>query len=112
MGGTTTDIAMVLDGKPVKRDGGISIGKWDTFVDSAFIHTLGLGGDSRVRICLLYTSSFPYPGGRKRKPPGLEKEDPRSSVFRSGLLQRQRAVLDFKTERRRMEAGRASSGGV
>ena len=50
MGGTTTDIAMVLDGKPVKRDGGISIGKWDTFVDSAFIHTLGLGGDSRVRI--------------------------------------------------------------
>lgn len=50
MGGTTTDIAMVLGGKPVKRDGGISIGKWDTFVNSAFIHTLGLGGDSRIHI--------------------------------------------------------------
>lgn len=48
MGGTTTDIAMVRDGAPVKVSDGVSIGKWSTFVDSVYIHTFGLGGDSRI----------------------------------------------------------------
>ena len=50
MGGTTTDIALVKKGVPVKGDGGVSIGKWDTFVDSVYIHTIGLGGDSWVKL--------------------------------------------------------------
>ncbi|MGI5894112.1 MAG: hydantoinase/oxoprolinase family protein [Candidatus Merdivicinus sp.] len=50
MGGTTTDIAIVRNGVPVKGDGGVSIGKWDTFVDSVYIHTIGLGGDSWIRL--------------------------------------------------------------
>lgn len=50
MGGTTTDIALVKNGLPVKGDGGVSIGKWDTFVDSVYIHTIGLGGDSWIRL--------------------------------------------------------------
>lgn len=47
MGGTTTDIAIVRNGNPVKTDG-VTIGKWDTFVQSVYIHTFGLGGDSRI----------------------------------------------------------------
>lgn len=50
MGGTTTDIAIVKDGTPVKVTDGVTIGKWSTFVNSVLIHTFGLGGDSRIHI--------------------------------------------------------------
>lgn len=48
MGGTTTDIAMVKDGIPVKAEDGVSIGKWKTLVKSVQVDTVGLGGDSIV----------------------------------------------------------------
>ncbi|MCL2771745.1 MAG: hydantoinase/oxoprolinase family protein [Oscillospiraceae bacterium] len=49
MGGTTTDIAIVKDGTPLKSNDGINIGKWRTFVKGIYIDTFGLGGDSAVR---------------------------------------------------------------
>jgi len=51
MGGTTTDIALVKNGVPVKANNGVSIGKWKTFVDGIYIKTFGLGGDSAVHYC-------------------------------------------------------------
>ena len=48
MGGTTTDIALVKDGYPVKVLDGVSVGKWKTFVDGIYIKTFGLGGDSAI----------------------------------------------------------------
>lgn len=48
MGGTTTDIALVRNGSPVRASGGVSIGKWRTFVNGLYIKTVGLGGDSAV----------------------------------------------------------------
>src|SRR5690606_30033303 len=45
MGGTTTDIAIVKNGVPVKAEEGISIGNWRTFVKGVYIETFGLGGD-------------------------------------------------------------------
>ena len=48
MGGTTTDIALVRDGVPVKAVGGVQVGKWKTFVSGLYIKTFGLGGDSAV----------------------------------------------------------------
>ena len=48
MGGTTTDIALVNDGVPVKAVGGVQVGKWKTFVSGLYIKTFGLGGDSAV----------------------------------------------------------------
>jgi N-methylhydantoinase A/oxoprolinase/acetone carboxylase beta subunit len=48
MGGTTTDIALVKDGIPVKVTDGVSVGKWKTFVHGFYIKTFGLGGDSAV----------------------------------------------------------------
>jgi len=50
MGGTTTDIALVRDGSPVKASSGIRIGAWHTFVKGVYVETLGLGGDSAVRL--------------------------------------------------------------
>ena len=49
MGGTTTDIAIVRDGAPLKSKDGINIGKWRTFVKGIYVDTFGLGGDSAVR---------------------------------------------------------------
>lgn len=48
MGGTTTDIALVRDGIPVTVTGGITVGRWRTFVDGLYVKTVGLGGDSAV----------------------------------------------------------------
>ena len=49
MGGTTTDISLVKNSRPVRARDGISIGNWKTFVKGVFIDTFGLGGDSAVR---------------------------------------------------------------
>ncbi|MGN0791439.1 MAG: hydantoinase/oxoprolinase family protein [Christensenellales bacterium] len=50
MGGTTTDIAFVKNGKPQRVNGGIRIGGWSTFVKGLFVDTFGLGGDSGVAL--------------------------------------------------------------
>ena len=49
MGGTTTDMAIIKDGLPIKADDGIRIGKWKTYVKGVYIDTFGLGGDSAIR---------------------------------------------------------------
>lgn len=49
MGGTTTDMAIVQDGAPLKAKHGINVGKWRTFVKGIYVETFGLGGDSAVR---------------------------------------------------------------
>ena len=49
MGGTTTDVAIVRDKRPVTARKGISIGKWKTMVKGLYVDTFGLGGDSAVR---------------------------------------------------------------
>ena len=48
MGGTTSDIAIVRGGVPVAATGGVSIGRWRTFVSGLYVKTFGLGGDSAV----------------------------------------------------------------
>ncbi|MDY0871055.1 hydantoinase/oxoprolinase family protein [Dongia rigui] len=50
MGGTTTDIAMLRDGRPVLNKEGAVVGGWRTMVEAVAVHTYGLGGDSEVRI--------------------------------------------------------------
>ena len=50
MGGTTTDIAMLRDGRPVLNKDGATVGGWKTMVEAVAVHTYGLGGDSEVRI--------------------------------------------------------------
>lgn len=48
MGGTTTDIAIIRNGRPLPADRGIAIGKWRTTVKGIYVETFLLGGDSAV----------------------------------------------------------------
>jgi N-methylhydantoinase A/oxoprolinase/acetone carboxylase beta subunit len=50
MGGTTTDIALLHDGRPVLNAAGATVGGWQTMVEAIAVHTYGLGGDSEVRL--------------------------------------------------------------
>lgn len=56
MGGTTTDVAFVKGGIPIRAEDGVQIGNWRTFVKGLYVETFGLGGDSAVR----YTSKGMY----------------------------------------------------
>ena len=48
MGGTTTDIAILKDGRPRLNVKGAQVGRWQTMVEAIDVQTVGLGGDSRV----------------------------------------------------------------
>ncbi|MDR1915959.1 MAG: hydantoinase/oxoprolinase family protein [Synergistaceae bacterium] len=83
MGGTTTDVAFVRDGVPVRVKTGVRIGRWNTFVKGLFVDTFGLGGDSGViiadgkvsigeeRVMPLCMAALRFPGLRAH----LEREE-------------------------------------
>jgi N-methylhydantoinase A/oxoprolinase/acetone carboxylase beta subunit len=48
VGGTTTDIAMIRDGKTVLSPDGCQVGRWQTHVEAVDMFTGGIGGDSHV----------------------------------------------------------------
>lgn len=48
VGGTTTDITMIQDSKPVLDREGSLIGEWHTQIDAVKMFTVGAGGDSHV----------------------------------------------------------------
>jgi N-methylhydantoinase A/oxoprolinase/acetone carboxylase beta subunit len=48
VGGTTTDIAVLREGRPRLSPEGAQIGTWRTMVEAVDVHTVGLGGDSLV----------------------------------------------------------------
>lgn len=50
VGGTTTDIAVLHDGFPRINPEGARVGAWRTMVEAIDVHTVGLGGDSHVRL--------------------------------------------------------------
>jgi N-methylhydantoinase A/oxoprolinase/acetone carboxylase beta subunit len=50
MGGTTTDVAVIQDGRPSLSPQGAQVGRWRTMVEAIDVHTVGLGGDSYVRL--------------------------------------------------------------
>ena len=50
IGGTTTDMSVVLDGIPLLAPYGIRLGPFRTLIRSLLTRSIGLGGDSEVRI--------------------------------------------------------------
>ena len=50
VGGTTTDIAALVDGRPRVNPEGAQVGRWRTMVEAVDVHTVGLGGDSEVLV--------------------------------------------------------------
>ena len=49
IGGTTTDIAIVTDGRPELCEDGARIGDWQPMVEAIRVFSIGLGGDSEIR---------------------------------------------------------------
>jgi N-methylhydantoinase A/oxoprolinase/acetone carboxylase beta subunit len=52
MGGTTTDVAVLRNGRPRLSPDGAQVGGWRTMVEAAAIRTEALGGDGEVRVIL------------------------------------------------------------
>jgi N-methylhydantoinase A/oxoprolinase/acetone carboxylase beta subunit len=52
MGGTTTDLGVLLDGRPQVAEQGAEVGGWRTMVKAIDVKTVGLGGDSEIAIGL------------------------------------------------------------
>jgi N-methylhydantoinase A/oxoprolinase/acetone carboxylase beta subunit len=52
MGGTTTDLGILRDGKPKITEQGAEVGGWRTMVRAVDVKTVGLGGDSEVSIAI------------------------------------------------------------
>ncbi len=50
IGGTTTDMAVVLNGIPLLNPHGIKLGPYKTLIRSIVTHSLGTGGDSMVQV--------------------------------------------------------------
>ena len=50
MGGTTTDLGVLLDGRPQVTEQGAEVGGWRTMVRAIDVRTIGLGGDSEIHI--------------------------------------------------------------
>lgn len=50
IGGTTSDIAVLRNGRPLLSEDGATIGGWKTMVQAIAVQTFGLGGDSEVRL--------------------------------------------------------------
>jgi len=50
IGGTTTDVAVIADGRPAIAEGGAVVGQHRTMVEAVDMATVGLGGDSEVTI--------------------------------------------------------------
>ncbi len=48
IGGTTTDLSLVREHQAVRTEEGVNIGSYRTSVQSVFVETLGLGGDTRL----------------------------------------------------------------
>lgn len=50
IGGTTSDIAILRNGRPLLSADGATIGGWKTMVQAIAVQTFGLGGDSEIRL--------------------------------------------------------------
>jgi N-methylhydantoinase A/oxoprolinase/acetone carboxylase beta subunit len=50
IGGTTTDVAVLRDGRPAIDPEGARVGPWRTMVEAVAMRTFGLGGDSEVHL--------------------------------------------------------------
>ena len=50
IGGTTSDIAVLIDGNPVVTTKGARVADWNTIVRAVDIETVGLGGDSIIAV--------------------------------------------------------------
>ncbi len=104
VGGTTTDIAALRDGRPRLNAKGASVGGWRTMVRAADVHTVGLGGDSHVRL----NSSQLHIGPRRVVPLSLLASDYPEVVDR--LQQQAQQKSNFRVGQLVLSQGRDVQG--
>lgn len=71
IGGTTTDVALIKDGKPAIDPAGARVGGFRTMVEAVAMRTSGLGGDSQVHVVTQGLSGGVYLGPRRVVPVSL-----------------------------------------
>ncbi|NNF80799.1 MAG: hydantoinase/oxoprolinase family protein [Rhizobiales bacterium] len=87
IGGTTTDSAVLQDGQPRLDTQGATVGGWRTMVEAVDMRTIGLGGDSEVRVVPQGTKLRMELGPRRVIPLCLFAKDNRELVYQT--LERQ-----------------------
>jgi N-methylhydantoinase A/oxoprolinase/acetone carboxylase beta subunit len=86
MGGTTTDMAILSNGRVKVDPQGARVGRWDTHVEAAQVRTVGLGGDSCIQVDSRNEVSV---GPRRAIPLCYQAEmDPRLNDLLSRVLER------------------------
>lgn len=81
IGGTTTDSAVLQDGQPRLDTQGATVGGWRTMVEAVDMRTIGLGGDSEVRVVPQGTKLRMELGPRRVIPLCLFARDSRELVY-------------------------------
>ncbi|MBW2093684.1 MAG: hydantoinase/oxoprolinase family protein [Deltaproteobacteria bacterium] len=87
VGGTTTDMSVVLAGIPLLEPRGIRIGPYQTLVRSLLTHSIGIGGDSEVTMA---KDGSLHVGPRRQGPPmafGGTVPTPTDAMVALGLLE-------------------------
>ena len=92
IGGTTSDISVVHEGRPNRTDG-IFIGGWKTQVPGVFIDTIALGGDTAVR----YTKNSRLELGTRKVTPLCIAASRWPQVKRKLAIYYERAFTDFNS---------------
>lgn len=110
VGGTTTDIAVLRGGLPRLNPEGARVGGWRTMIETIDVHTVGLGGDSHVRLVEGRTHDLEVAIGPRRVVPlSLLARDHDGVVgeLREQLLMRKYANLSgqFVLKRRALPDG-------
>ena len=91
IGGTTTDIAVQAAGEPVFQPQGAEIAGHKTLVPALFVRSIGLGGDSEIRLvrqgkaARAVNSSSSDPGGRYPATLGGSRATPTDAAVVLGL---------------------------
>jgi N-methylhydantoinase A/oxoprolinase/acetone carboxylase beta subunit len=75
IGGTTTDVAVLRNGRPAIDPAGARVGPYRTMVEAVAMHTTGLGGDSQVHFLSEGLSGGVTLGPRRRVPVSLIAQD-------------------------------------
>ncbi len=86
VGGTTTDMSVVLNGIPLLNPNGIKLGRYKTLIRSLITHSLGTGGDSAVQKNADGTLTV---GPARKGPPvafGGDTATPTDAMITLGLL--------------------------
>ncbi len=71
IGGTTTDVALIRDGKPAIDPAGAQVGGFRTMVEAVAMRTHGLGGDSQVHVATEGLGGGVFLGPRRVLPVSL-----------------------------------------